>query len=279
MAADEQQQRVARVFNRVAEGYDHPALRLFPFCADVLAERLPLRPGQKALDVATGTGAVAGALAQRLGAAGRVIAIDLAEAMLEQAQQKLGRLGLANVDFHLMDAQALEFRRGYFDHLSCGFGLFFLPDMAGALAQWRRVLKPGGWAAFTAFGPGAFQPMKDLFLRRLEDHGIAPENGPGTDAVQRLADPENGVRLLEQAGFVEVEVMTRQMGYHLADAGQWWEVIWNAGYRGLVDRLSPAQLARFRPDHLAEVAALAGEEGLWMDVEVHFFRGRKPAGG
>ena len=61
---EEQTQHIAAVFNRVALGYDRPALRFFPYSADKMIARLNPKPGEKLLDVATGTGAVALAAAQ-----------------------------------------------------------------------------------------------------------------------------------------------------------------------------------------------------------------------
>ena len=120
------------VFNRVARGYDDPALRFFPFGADRLIVRLDPDREAKILDVATGTGAVALAAAQAVGAEGRVMAIDLAEGMLDRLQEKIVKFGIRNIDRHVMDAATLEFRRDYFDFVVCSFGIFFCPI-------WSRV--------------------------------------------------------------------------------------------------------------------------------------------
>ena len=97
LSPTEHKQRTTAVFDLVATGYDHPALRLFPFCADRLVDAIRPRPGQKILDIGTGTGAVATALAQSVLPSGRVQAIDLAENMIEQAVTNVGKRGLTNV--------------------------------------------------------------------------------------------------------------------------------------------------------------------------------------
>jgi hypothetical protein len=82
---------------------------------------------------------------------------------------------------------------------------------------------------------------------------------------------------LAAAGFEGIEVAERQLGYHFDDPGQWWEVVKFSGLRALLAGLSAEALARIEAEHLADVASLAGADGLWMDVSVVFVRGRKPA--
>jgi ubiquinone/menaquinone biosynthesis C-methylase UbiE len=271
------QQEITQVFNQVAAGYDHAMLRFFPFAADRLIVRLNPAPGTKILDVAAGTGAVALAAAQAVGPQGRVCAVDLAEAMLDRLQEKIVKFGIPNIDMHVMDASALDFRRDYFDYAVCSFGIFFLPDMVAGLREWVRVIKPGGRLMFTAFGRPAFQPMMDLFLRRLERHGLRPPDSSKPFAGTRLADPARCRELLDTAGLIDAEVATEQLGYHLKDESQWWDVLWNSGARGWIEKLPRTQLESFRAAHLAELRPLCGEQGLWLDIETHFAGGTKPS--
>jgi ubiquinone/menaquinone biosynthesis C-methylase UbiE len=266
------QQQTAGIFNRVAGGYDDAALRFFPFAADRLILRLNPVPGAKVLDVATGTGVAALAAVQAVGEKGRVIAVDLAENMLDRLQEKIDKFGIRNIDLHVMDAAALEFRRGYFDHVICSFGIFFLPDMTAGLREWVRVTKPGGRVLFTVFGKQAFQPMMDMFIRRMERYGV---NVPDKQAP--LADPESCLKLLNDAGLENPEVHAEQLGYHLKDEEQWWEVVWNSAMRGWVEMIPSDRLDMFRTEHLAEVRTLMNEQGLWLNVETLFAGGTKPS--
>ncbi|MDH3513809.1 MAG: class I SAM-dependent methyltransferase [Gammaproteobacteria bacterium] len=268
--------RVISVFNLVAAGYDDPSLRFFPFCADRLVRRLDPAPGSKLLDVATGTGAVALAAAQAIGQQGRVIAVDLAESMLDRLQEKIAKFGVRNIDLHVMDAGSLEFRRDYFDNVVCSFGMFLLPDMAAGLREWVRVLKPGGRVMFTSFGKRAFQPMMERLLIRLERYDAVNPDGDRENLSMRLADPERCRELLDRAGLDHVEVTTEQLGYHLKDETQWWDVLWNSGMRGRIERIPSGERAGFRAAHLAEVRPLLTDKGLWLDVETHFAAGTKP---
>lgn len=276
MNAQSPPQQVAQIFNQVAAGYDHAALRFFPFAADRLVVRINPVPGAKILDIATGTGAVALAAAQAVGPQGRVSAVDLAETMLDHLQEKIVKFGVRNIDLHVMDAAALEFRRDYFDYVVCSFGIFFLPDMAAGLREWTRVAKPGGRIMFTAFGKPAFQPMMDLFIRRLERYGVQPPDPAKPMAGMRLADPARCYELLDASGLIDIDVTTEQLGYHLKDESQWWDVLWNSGARGLIEKVPCTELESFREAHLAEVRPLCGEQGLWLDIETHFAGGTKP---
>lgn len=268
----EHTQGIAAVFNRVAHGYDRPALRFFSYSADKMVARLKPRPGEKILDVATGTGAVALAAAQAVGEHGRVVGIDIAEAMLEQAEKKIRKFGIDNIDLHIMDAAALDFRSGYFDSVVCAYALFFLPDMQVGLNEWGRVLKPGGSVMFTSFGPEAFRPMLDLFMARLAHHGVATDPVAGA----RLNDPMQCHQLLNAAGLIDTEVVNEQLGYHLKDAADWWEIVYNAGLRGMLDKLAPDRRDIFQREHIQEVAGLVTERGLWLNVDTLFSFGRKP---
>lgn len=275
LSPEQQQFRetIKATFNTIADRYDNPSQRYFPYTADYLINLVQPKPGNRVLDLATGTGLVAIAAAQSARPGGHVQAIDIAEGMLNKAIYNVNKYGLENVDFHEMDAENLEFKSDYFDLLTCSFGVFFFTDPDTAIKNWLRVLKPRGKLIITTFAKSAFKPLTDLFRKNFEELGVSyPETN-----WQRFADPEQCISFLEEAGYVDVEVTSKQMGHYLSNEQDWWEIIWNSGMRALVDMLTPEQLAQFRLKHLEEVAALKTETGIWLDVEVIFSLGRKPA--
>ena len=110
-----------------------------------LIERAGLTPGMRVLDIAAGTGLAAEAALTAVGPTGHVTAADLSPAMVEKAR---GRLGNAqNASVAIEDGQALSFADGSFDAVVCSLGLMFFPDPGRGLAEFRRVLRPGGRAA------------------------------------------------------------------------------------------------------------------------------------
>ena len=268
-------QQLVSTFNKVAEHYDCPALRLFPFTADKLVSTVNVCPEMKVLDIACGTGAVATAIAQVIApAAGRVFAIDLAVNMLDQAEAQLIKMNLQNVDLHQMDAEKLDFRKEYFDLAISSFGLFFMTDMPAALKEWLRVIKPGGQLIFTSFGDSAFQPMAKMFFEDLQSVGVAVDKNPNVETLQQA---EQCKALMEQAGTTDVSVETVQMGYHLAGVQDWWEIVSHSGFRRHIEQIDRLELEAFRQQHLESIAGLVTEKGIWMDVTVLITRARKPA--
>ena len=265
---DQQQvkQNITAIFDTISDGYDRAALRFFPVAVDRAAQLISAAPGQKILDVATGTGAMAVSLAQAVQPGGRIIAIDLSEGMLTKAQSNARRMSLQNIDWFNMDGERPEFRANYFDTTVCGFGLFYMPDMPGALTEWRRVTKPGGGVVFTCFADKAFQPMGELLKAHALEFGL-DFNLWSVDPT-RLADEDVCRTLLSQAGYSNIELRREQVGYHLSCVEEWWEVVWNSVIRASLTHLDNEQLLAFKDRHLTAVGGLGSDKGIWMDVEV-----------
>ncbi len=246
---DAQRELIRSTFDAVADGYDHPALRFFPQSATHMVESLHLRGDERVLDVACGTG--------------HVTAMDFAPAMLAQARAKTAAAGLANADFVEGDMQAMPWR-GRFDAAVCAFGIFFVEDMDAQLGRIARAVKPGGRVMISNFARDYMEPLRTLMVERLRRFGVVPP--PPT--WLRIGSAEGCRALFAQAGLGAITVEQHDFGYWLTDATQWWDVIWNAGFRRLIAGVPSAQQPAFRTEHLAEVAALATAQGIRMPVPV-----------
>ena len=204
-----------------------------------------------------------------------MIGVDIAKDMLEQAQWKIEVAHLTNVDIREGDAERLGFDNCSFDVVICASAIFFLPHMLEALLEWRRVTKKGGRVAFSTFGDTLFQPMRKMLYTRLRSYGISlPTQTPS----QRLADPLRCHDLICDAGFRHIEVRTEQLGYHLSSADEYWEdtVLWNGATHRYISRIPSDKTEQFKAEHLAEVAALATGQGIWVQVPCNFALGSKP---
>jgi SAM-dependent methyltransferase len=138
---------------------------LFEPVQDELVERLRPQTGQRWLDVATGTGAVA-MRAARAGA--EVTAIDVAPPMVEKARRAAEDAGL-DIRFDVGDAEYLPYEDACFDVLVSNFGLIFAPDHANVAAELARVCCKGGRLGFTAWKPN--RRLGELY-RRFTDEPI-----------------------------------------------------------------------------------------------------------
>ena len=133
----------------IAKLYDEHFVPLIfePYAAD-LASRVVARSPARVLEIAAGTGVVTRRLAAALPHGADIVATDLNQAMLDQAIA----VGTARpVQWRRADAMQLPFEAAAFDAVVCQFGLMFFPDKAAALAQMRRVLRPGGALFFNVW--------------------------------------------------------------------------------------------------------------------------------
>jgi demethylmenaquinone methyltransferase/2-methoxy-6-polyprenyl-1,4-benzoquinol methylase len=167
----EKARRVRGVFDSVAGNYDRMndlmsggAHRLWKRFTLSLAN---LRPGQRALDVAGGTGDLASGLARQVGNRGLVVLSDINASMLAHGRDRLLNEGFVhNVYCVQANAERLPFPDSYFDCITIGFGLRNVTDKPAALKSMRRALKPGGQLLVLEFShptvPGV-QPLYDAY--------------------------------------------------------------------------------------------------------------------
>lgn len=142
--------------------YERLAARFGPV-QDQLVDHLQLEPGERVLDLATGTGEVA----FRAARAGAVVsACDVAEPMLEKARRSAAEQGLA-IAFKQANVEYLPYDDGSFDVVVSNFGLIFAPDHANVAAELARVARPSGRLGFTAWKPNP--KLGELYRRFHED--------------------------------------------------------------------------------------------------------------
>lgn len=180
---------------------------------------LELRPSATVVDLATGTGDLAIAIA----AAGdaRVIGIDPSEGMLAVGRRKVEAAGLAGrIDLRVGDAERIELEDGGVDAISMAFGIRNVPDRPRALREMARVTRPGGRIAILEF----CEPRRGLMskLARLHIHTLVPVIGgvlSGAAAYRYLEDsiaafppPDEFAAMMRGAGLRVLEVQPLTFG-------------------------------------------------------------------
>ncbi|MBU0484341.1 MAG: class I SAM-dependent methyltransferase [Proteobacteria bacterium] len=259
-----------KTFDTVAEGYDNSALRFFTESAGHVPTCLGLKGDEQVLDVATGTGNVALTLAGHL-PAGHVTGIDFSAGMLARAAQKKEAQGIANATFVEMDMQQITLPDGHFDAAVSAFSIFFVEDMARQLDHIAAKVKSGGKVMVTSFAEESFSPLVGKFMARLEEFGVEPP--PMT--WKRIASEDKCISLLKAAGLEKADSFVKDHGYYLQNGEEWWYLVCNGGFRGLVEQLAPEDLGRFKNEHLAEIEELATGDGIWLEMKILYSIGCK----
>ena len=220
---DEKAGRVARVFDSVASRYDLMndlmSAGLHRVWKRVAIERCAVRPGERVLDLAGGTGDLARLLAARAGPTGEVVLTDINASMLRIGRDALLDAGTV-VPAVQCDAQRLPFADGRFDCVTIGFGLRNVTRKEQALAEMYRVLRPGGRLVVLEFS-SVWRPLKPLY--DAYSFGVLPQLGRmfagDPDSYRYLAESirmhpgqDELKAMIEAAGFERVDYLNLSAG-------------------------------------------------------------------
>lgn len=155
------------------------------------------------LDLACGTGIVTRAAGPAIGPCGQIVASDLNEDMLTEARRHA--VAGPPVEWRQADAVDLPFQSGTFDALLCQQGLQFVPAKADAVAEMRRMLRPGGVAAVSVWRSAEHNPYIHALADGLSRH-LSPDAGQTMLAPCGFGDRDALSELFVTAGFSAVEV-------------------------------------------------------------------------
>jgi len=223
VAEEDKAHKVAGVFHSVATKYDvmndvmsggmHRLWKAFTIA------RAGVRPGFKVLDIAGGTGDLARAFAKQAGPTGEVWLTDINESMLRVGRDRLLNSGLITPTL-LCDAEKLPFPGNYFDRVSVAFGLRNMTHKEAALAEMRRVLKPGGKLLVLEFSKvwQALQKPYDVYSfsvlpwlgRKIA--GDADSYRYLAESIRMHPDQETLKKMMQDAGLERVEYFNLTAG-------------------------------------------------------------------
>lgn len=296
----------AASYDGVADQYDAHSLRLaYPVAARLVA-MAALRPGERALDVGTGTGMVPFEVARVAPDTCSVIGADISTGMIEKARRKATEAGLSEsrVSFRQMDAEALSLRDAEFDVVLSAFALGHIPHPDRAVAEMFRVLRPGGRLLLTV---GSRPPVVSLdtithgaaeVVRRVqgmrglrqssellddivERHAVPEENLPAGSALATQLNRSGAVASLARAaGFARVQWSWRNYQIEIGTTDEYWEMqrtICTRARKRLLDA-PPAVVQAVEADFRAACRSTLERGGrLVFPISAIFITARKPS--
>jgi ubiquinone/menaquinone biosynthesis C-methylase UbiE len=212
------------VWDAVADGWERHEHDLRqhtgPLDERMVAAAAPAR-GEVVLELAAGLGELSAAVAQQVAPDGEVICSDAAPRMVEAARRRGPRP--SRLRFEVLDAQDLTLADDGVDLVLVKMGLMLFSDPERAVAECRRVLRPGGRLVAATWGPAERNPWIAVFGAAMLMHGHAPPgdpNGPG--GIFSLSDPGSLTRLLSRAGFPDVEVGAVELSERAGTFEEYW---------------------------------------------------------
>jgi SAM-dependent methyltransferase len=186
-----------------------------------------LRPerGTTVLELAAGTGVVGFTALAALDRELRLIVSDFAPAMVDAARRRGAELGFENVEYRLLDAEALELPDESVDRVLCRWGYMLLANPGRALAETRRVLRSGGRLSSAVFAAPAENPWAALPMTVLVESRHLPPPKPSQPGILALADTRRLQRLFADAGLAEPEIAEVRFVWPFAGEDDYWRFL------------------------------------------------------
>ncbi len=229
-----------------------------------MVERAGIGPGDRVLDVATGTGEPAVTAARRVAPDGQVVATDISPSMIAGAERRAKTLGVANITFRTVAAEHLDDPPESFDAALCRWGLMFMPDIDGALRHMRGPIRDGG-----RFAAAAWAEPSEVPTLGIERGVLAPyfDDGHFAHGIDRLnafrfAAPGLLETVMSDAGFRDVSSERVTVVYEFPSAETY------TRFRREVSSTGAA-LAKRHPEDVVKAAwdAVAEATGAYADAE------------
>jgi SAM-dependent methyltransferase len=190
--------------------------------AERMLELTRVGAGDRVLELACGPGGLGLAAAERVGPGGEVVLSDVAEEMTAIAAARAAGLGLDNVASRTLDLERIDEPDAAYDVVLCREGLMFALEPGRAVAELRRVLRPGGRVAVAVWAARERNPWLGLVMDAVSAQIGAPVPPPGIPGPFALGDPDPLRRLLDDGALVDVHVGELSVPLRTVSFDEWW---------------------------------------------------------
>jgi SAM-dependent methyltransferase len=190
--------------------------------AERMLELAQVGAGDRVLELACGPGGLGLAAARRVGPGGEVVLSDVAEEMTAIAATRGAELGLENVAVRRLEIERIDEPDASYDAVLCREGLMFALEPGRAVAEIRRVLRPGGRAVVAVWATRERNPWLGLLMDAVSAQIGAPVPPPGIPGPFALGDAGDLRRLFDDAGLADVHVGALSVPLRTASFDEWW---------------------------------------------------------
>jgi SAM-dependent methyltransferase len=222
-----------------------------------------VQPGDHVLELGCGPGGVGIAAAGIVGTKGQVVLSDVAPEMTAIAEERVRQLGLRNVVIRQLDMEHIDALDASVDKVLSREALMLVADPIAAARETHRILRSGGRAVFSVWGPPIENPWLSTLLDAVSTQLGVPIPPPGVPGPFSLSEDGALARILSGAGFAAVGVREVETPLHVASLDEWWTTVPSlAGpVAALLNALPDDATSAIRSDAEAALAGFATESG------------------
>lgn len=253
---------------------------MFAPVSQALIEAAAITRGNSVLDVATGPGEPALAIAEFVGNEGKVLGIDPVPEMVEAARREANRRGLHNARFAVAQADALPADAASFDAVVSRFGVMFFPAPVDAIREMLRVLRPTGRIALAVWYFADRNPFHYTLSRVVERYVDSPPSAPDAPDAFRYAEPGKLRAILSEAGAAALSERLFQFSIRASvSLEEFWTLRTEMSerLRSKLAKIPKDQITGVKREIIDGLREYSDETGITMPAEVLIVTGAKPS--
>jgi ubiquinone/menaquinone biosynthesis C-methylase UbiE len=253
---------------------------MFAPITQILIDHAQITSGNSVLDVGTGPGEPALAIAEQLGSEGKVLGVDAVPEMVEAARREAQRRGLHNASFAVAQADVFPAQASSFDAVVSRFAIMFFPDPCGAVREMLRVLKPGRKMALAVWHFAERNPFHYVLSRVVERYVVSPPAAADAPDAFRFAKPGKLRAIVSDAG---AEAASESLVQFSIRAPVSMEEFWtlrsemSEKLRSKLAKVPREQMVELKREVMEALREHSGNDGVSLPAEVLIVTGAKPA--